>query len=156
MTYYFGHLQGGAKEMALSCEKVSARLQPATAGHARLVLSKTLPFFYTSLYTLGRPLIAPHCRMKRSTFSSKETHYQPSSSFDRNQLVSLLKLVSNPHEGPRGQSALLLHHSTHSRRRYNLVRLLFLFNVSSIFILGSSRLYKQCIRSYSIQLKGEE
>ena len=36
--------------MALSCEKVSARLQPATAGHARLVLSKTVPFFCTSLY----------------------------------------------------------------------------------------------------------
>ena len=30
--------------MELSCEKVSARLQPATAGHTRLVLSKTVPF----------------------------------------------------------------------------------------------------------------
>ena len=36
--------------MELSLEKVSARLQPATAGHARLVLSKTVPFFCTSLY----------------------------------------------------------------------------------------------------------
>ena len=43
-------LQGWAKEMALSWEKVSARLQPATAGHARLVLSKTVPFFCTNLY----------------------------------------------------------------------------------------------------------
>ena len=39
--------------MELSCEKVSARLQPATAGYARLVLSKTVPFFCTSLYTFG-------------------------------------------------------------------------------------------------------
>ena len=31
--------------MALSCGKVSARLQPATAVHARLVLSKTVLFF---------------------------------------------------------------------------------------------------------------
>ena len=38
--------------MELSCEKVSAWLQPATAGHARLVLSKTVLFFCTSLYTL--------------------------------------------------------------------------------------------------------
>ena len=37
-------VQGWAKEMALSWEKVSARLQPATAGHARLMLSKTVPF----------------------------------------------------------------------------------------------------------------
>ena len=44
------HLQGCAKERELSWEKVSARLQPATAGHARLVLSKTVPFFCTSLY----------------------------------------------------------------------------------------------------------
>ena len=44
------HVQGWAKEMGLSCEKVSACLQPATAGHARLVLSKTVPFFCTSLY----------------------------------------------------------------------------------------------------------
>ena len=36
--------------MAPSCEKVSARLQPATAGHARLVLSKQLEQIYTSLY----------------------------------------------------------------------------------------------------------
>ena len=43
-------VQGGAKGMALSCEKVSARLQPATAGHARLVLSKTVSFFCTSLH----------------------------------------------------------------------------------------------------------
>ena len=35
-------VQGWAKEMELSWEKVSARLQPATAGHARLVLSKTV------------------------------------------------------------------------------------------------------------------
>ena len=45
------HLQGWGKEMGLSWEKVSARLQPATAGHARLVLSKTAHFFCTSLYT---------------------------------------------------------------------------------------------------------
>ena len=44
------HIQGWAKEMELSWEKVSARLQPATAGHASLVLSKTVPFFCTSLY----------------------------------------------------------------------------------------------------------
>ena len=50
-------VQGWAKEMELSCEKVSARLQPATAGHARLVLSKTVPFFCTTLYSAGRPVI---------------------------------------------------------------------------------------------------
>ena len=38
--------------MELSWEKVSARLQPATAGHTRLVLCKTVPFFCTSLYVL--------------------------------------------------------------------------------------------------------
>ena len=43
-------LQGWAKEMELSWEKVSAWLQPATAGHIRLVLSKTVPFFCTRLY----------------------------------------------------------------------------------------------------------
>ena len=32
--------------------KVSARLQPATVGNARLVLSKPVPFFCTSLYNL--------------------------------------------------------------------------------------------------------
>ena len=42
-------VQGGAKGMALSFEKVSARLQPATAGHARLVLNKQLKQIYTSL-----------------------------------------------------------------------------------------------------------
>ena len=36
--------------MELSWEKVSAQLQPATTGHARLVLSKTVPFFCTSQY----------------------------------------------------------------------------------------------------------
>ena len=36
--------------MEQSWEKVSARLQPATAGHARMVLSKTVPFFCTTLY----------------------------------------------------------------------------------------------------------
>ena len=36
----------------LSCEKVSAWLQPATAIHARLMLSKAVPFFCTGLYTL--------------------------------------------------------------------------------------------------------
>ena len=45
-------LQGWAKEMELSWEKVSARLQPATAGHARLVPRKTVPFFYTTLYSM--------------------------------------------------------------------------------------------------------
>ena len=43
-------LQGWAKEMELSWEKVSARLQPATAGLARLVLSKQLEQIYNSLY----------------------------------------------------------------------------------------------------------
>ena len=43
-------IQGWAKEMELSWEKVSAQLQPATAGHARLLLSKTVPFFCTTLY----------------------------------------------------------------------------------------------------------
>ena len=43
-------VQGWAKEMDLSWEKVSTQLQPATAGHARLVLSKTVPFFCTTLY----------------------------------------------------------------------------------------------------------
>ena len=38
--------------MELSCEKVSARLQPATAGHARLVLSKTVSFFCSGLYNV--------------------------------------------------------------------------------------------------------
>ena len=47
-------LQGWAKEMELSCEKVSARLQPAIAGHARLVLSKQLEQIYTSLYIYSR------------------------------------------------------------------------------------------------------
>ena len=37
-------------EMLSTCEKVTARLQSATAGHARLVLSKTVPFFCTTLY----------------------------------------------------------------------------------------------------------
>ena len=50
-AYLHKQIQGGAKERELSWEKVSARLQPATAGHARLVLSKTVPFFCTSLYT---------------------------------------------------------------------------------------------------------
>ena len=36
--------------MELSWEKASAQLQPATAGHARLVLNKTVPFFCTTLY----------------------------------------------------------------------------------------------------------
>ena len=40
-------LQSWAKEMALSWEKVSAWLQQATAGQARLVLSKTFLFFCT-------------------------------------------------------------------------------------------------------------
>ena len=44
-------VQGWAKEMELSWEKVSARQQPATANHARLVLSKTVPFFCTTLYS---------------------------------------------------------------------------------------------------------
>ena len=47
-------IQGRAKEMALSWEKVSAWLQPATAGHARLVLSKTFPFFCTTLYMIWK------------------------------------------------------------------------------------------------------
>ena len=41
---YCWDVQGWAQEMALSWEKVSARLQSATAGHARLVLSKTVIF----------------------------------------------------------------------------------------------------------------
>ena len=43
-------VQRGVNLFELSCEKVSARLQPATAGHARLVLSKQLEQIYTSLY----------------------------------------------------------------------------------------------------------
>ena len=44
--------------MELSWEKVSARLQPATAGPARLVLSKIVPFFCTSLYTVMQRMTA--------------------------------------------------------------------------------------------------
>ena len=40
--------------MELSWEKVSAQLQPAPAGHARLVLSKTVPFFCTTLYNCSQ------------------------------------------------------------------------------------------------------
>ena len=46
---YFG-LQRGVNLFELSREKVSAQLQPATAGHARLVLRKQLEQIYTSLY----------------------------------------------------------------------------------------------------------
>ena len=42
--------------MVPSFEKVSARPQPATAGHARLVLSKTVLFFCTSLYYILSPI----------------------------------------------------------------------------------------------------
>ena len=45
-------LQRGVNLFELSWEKVSARLQPATAGHARLVLSKQLEQIYTSLFIL--------------------------------------------------------------------------------------------------------
>ena len=48
-------LQCWAKEMELSWEKVSALLQPATAGHARLVLNKTVLLFCTTLYIQGGP-----------------------------------------------------------------------------------------------------
>ena len=41
--------------MALSWEKVSAQLQPATSGHARIVLSKSVLFFCTSLYASPPP-----------------------------------------------------------------------------------------------------
>ena len=51
-----------------SCEKNSALLQPATAGHARLVLSKQLEQIYTSLYlfsihacTRNRAMFTPRC-----------------------------------------------------------------------------------------------
>ena len=47
---YYG-VQRGVNLFELSWEKVSARLQPATAGHARLVLSKQLKQIYTSLYS---------------------------------------------------------------------------------------------------------
>ena len=43
-------LQRGVNLFELSSEKVSARLQPSTAGPARLVLSKQLKQIYTSLY----------------------------------------------------------------------------------------------------------
>ena len=43
-------LQRGVNLFKLSWEKVSARLPPATAGHARLVLSKQLEQIDTSLY----------------------------------------------------------------------------------------------------------
>ena len=42
-------VQRGVNLFELSWEKVSARLQPATAGHARLVLRKQLEQIYTSL-----------------------------------------------------------------------------------------------------------
>ena len=45
-------VQRGVNLFELSWEKVSARLQPATAGHARLVLSKQLEQIYTSLYVV--------------------------------------------------------------------------------------------------------
>ena len=40
ITEIYNCVQRGVNLFELSGEKVSARLQPATAGHARLVLSK--------------------------------------------------------------------------------------------------------------------
>ena len=42
------------KKLVQSCEKGSACLQPAQAGHARLVLNKTVTFLCTMLYTFER------------------------------------------------------------------------------------------------------
>ena len=72
------HIQGWAKEMELSWEKVSALLQPATAGHARLVLNKTVPFFCTTLYSLNsaqitcqeNPSAIRCCQMKKHSNSN--------------------------------------------------------------------------------------
>ena len=52
-TGFIGYIQRGVNLFELSWEKVSALLQPATAGHARLVLSKQLEQIYTSLYVQG-------------------------------------------------------------------------------------------------------
>ena len=43
-------VQGCAKKLVPGCENSSASLQSAQAGHARLVLNKTLPFLRTTLY----------------------------------------------------------------------------------------------------------
>ena len=43
-------VQGCAKKLVPGCEKSSALLLPAQAGHARLVLNKTVTFFGTTLY----------------------------------------------------------------------------------------------------------
>ena len=42
---------GLCKKLVTGCEKSSARLQPAQAGHARLVLNKTVTLLRTTLYT---------------------------------------------------------------------------------------------------------
>ena len=51
------NIQGCAKKLVPGCKKSSAQLQPAQAGHARLVLNKTVTFLRTMLYMVryGQP-----------------------------------------------------------------------------------------------------
>ena len=66
---HWNSLQGWAKEMELSWEKVSAWLQPASAGHTRQVLKKTV-LFSAQLCTLYSA-IHPVCRNVLLWFSLK-------------------------------------------------------------------------------------
>ena len=43
-------IQGCAKKLLPGSEKSSANLQPAQAGHARLVLNETVTYLHTTLY----------------------------------------------------------------------------------------------------------
>ena len=43
-------IQGCAKKLVPGWDKSSAQLQPALAGHARLLLNKTVTFLSTTLY----------------------------------------------------------------------------------------------------------
>ena len=43
-------VQGCEKKLVSGCEKRSAHLQPAQAGHARLMLNKAVTFICTTLY----------------------------------------------------------------------------------------------------------
>ena len=47
---YNGIYTGLSKRNGAKLRESVCPLQPATAGHARLVLSKTVPFFCTTLY----------------------------------------------------------------------------------------------------------
>ena len=64
-------VQGWAKEMVLSWEKVSAWMQPAAAGQARLVFSKTVLFFCTTLYKVTESYHCPPVH-KRTTYQRHE------------------------------------------------------------------------------------